>query len=263
MKDMCNQQVKKISDSMTTSNDYETVKSMNTEQSLGTRIQNLTMQTESFHRRASVSSEKEFRPINATTTSMITNRTLILRQQSAKAKRESSVNTSNRTSQMGSKPSTTINNNINKDRDRAPISDRTTTTTTRSSSKAPKIQSDNSRSSSPSIRQLTNQHTPAKDAFLRRKTYDPVKAVEDARIKQKLKQTKSSSIKAKNPVKTSDNDDDCSVSSSMDLMAPLEKLKSSIAANKQVNKSNVCYKIRVEIQSLSKYVFTGVPCTIL
>jgi hypothetical protein len=61
MKEMCNQPVKKISDSMTTSNDYETVKSMNTEQSLGTRIQNLTMQTESFHRRAFVSYEKEFR----------------------------------------------------------------------------------------------------------------------------------------------------------------------------------------------------------
>jgi hypothetical protein len=60
---------------------------MNTEQSLGTRVQNLTMQTESFHRRALVSSEKEFRPINAATTSMITNRTLILRQQPAKAKR--------------------------------------------------------------------------------------------------------------------------------------------------------------------------------
>ena len=242
-RDMRNQSVKKLdvnksrtSDSiLTTSNDYETVKSMNTEPSLGTRIQNLTMQTESFHRRASVSSEKEFKPISAQATiptSMVTNRTLILRQQSAKAKRESSVNTNNRTSQIGSqKPSTS---NSSKERDKAPISDRTTTT--RSSSKAPKSVSDNSRSSSPSIRQLASQHTPAKDAFLRRKTYDPVKAVEDARIKQKLKQTNGSSFRAKNPVKTSDNEDDCSVSSSMDLMAPLEKLNKSIAANKQVRK---------------------------
>ena len=251
IKDLCNQPTKKldlyksrasndtVTASITTaSSDFETMKSVNTEMSLGTRIQNLTKPTESFHRRSSISSEKEFKPISvapAVPTSMITNRTLLLRQQSAKAKRESSVNSANRSTFNNSIATKSTTPSSNKDR--VPLSDRASTA--RSSSKAPKNASSESRSSSPSVQSSANQHTPAKDAFSRRKTYDPVKAVEDARIKQKLKQTNGnlSSRGGKNPVKTSDLDDndDCSFSSSMDLVAPLEKLKSNIAANKQVN----------------------------
>ena len=239
--DLWNQPSKKLFDSNRFSSDYETMTTVNTEMSLGTRIQNLARQSDNFAR---LKSDKEFKPIAnpATTiataapppptTSMITNRTLLLRQQSARAKRESSVTGTSRTS-------TNSTNSGSK------LSNCTQLNTSRSSSKpAPSKNQPGSRSSSPSVRLLANQqpqhHTAAKDAFLRRKTYDPVKAVEDARIKQKLKQTNTAiqSSKGNNPIRTNydneDNDTDYSLNSSMDLAKPLEKLKTSIATNKQV-----------------------------
>jgi hypothetical protein len=209
-------------------------KSINAESNLAIRIQNLAKQNENFLRRSSVSSEKELKTTTSSNLSMITNRTLLLRQQSAKAKRDSSA-TGNRNPLPTTTTTSTKTRNLNESRLNAP----------RSASKAPK-QQPGSRSSSPSVRTLNNQqqqqpqlHTAAKDAFLRRKAYDPIKAVEDARIKQKLKQPSFSISSTKNPVKIYDNDDnDQTLNSSMDLTEPLEKLKTNIASNKQVKKFN-------------------------
>ena len=151
----------------------KTPKSVATEMSLGAKIQQKATQNQQNNnsRRPSVSSDKDAKS-TATSSTLLSNRTLNLRiQQSAKAKKESC---NGQTARRLNDPTTSSVQKAHLNKDNL----------------------NSSRSTSPSLNtqsvlNVNNlQHAAAKDAFLRRKNYDPMKAVQNEKLKRQLKQTK-------------------------------------------------------------------------
>jgi hypothetical protein len=201
-------------------------KSVLTEPSLGTKIQKKAAQN-------TVESQSTY--------NLSSNRTLMLRQQSSKAKRDAltlttkSYNVTQSTSRPQAQiqftiPSTSTQSIVKaKPRNASVSSIKTNSTATRA----------HSRPTSPCLGSNNNS---ARDALTRRKNYDPVKALENERVKQRLQFTKSAPISSKQQYQTlSSNLDFPStssiaetnsiVASSSDLNAPIEKLKHDIHSN--------------------------------
>lgn len=237
----------------------QTPKSQLTEPSLGTKIQQKAKLNANLVRRSSVSSEKDSKTTTTTTTApMQSNRTLYLRQQSAKAKRDS-FNLGQPSSSSSSVKPSSILKSARKDQpavSKTPPQTPSTASNRHSLINKPTRQINSSRSSSPSVansmcsQSVLNQsnlsNTAAKDSFQRRKNYDPIKAVEDEKIRRKLKQT----LQPQTSVVYHNDAGDDDETQSVDLTKPIEKLKSNINNNKQVIIKLILFKFFLSFISI-------------
>lgn len=188
----------------------KTPKSGMTEMSLGAKIQKKATTMDHQYKnvlsnRTSVLSDSKDSKVMASTTgsissSLSSNRTLYLRQQSAKAKRES-FNISQQAAGVNqmSRRSLTANN--------AKPHQSQNLNSTRSASPLVIMQHQQQQQSVLNSNNL--QHAAAKDSFLRRKNYDPAKAVEGDKIKRQQKQKSGS-----RGIQNSDEDVEQTISSS-------------------------------------------------